>query len=560
MVFQHGVGIEVAPIGRQPVPFSDISTIGVLGSAPAADPTGAFSVGGAVQYNEPFHLTSLQDARALGESGTLPAALKAIYAQGDVNVIAVIGEIGADDTATRQNFIGSEADLTGVHAFQKAEAKYGIEPRILCAPSDLINTRIQQPNITAAQFLIEYAPNEPWTAPPTVTFGEAGAWRYDHANSRTFFFDGATGTLDLPAISAFAVNLSREPNDGVATDVTVTDIKYQFSTDGGSSWTDYASVTGSWTVAPGATAVTVTGITGTAPTAPTFTGGGRIQFRFIAEAASNADLILITPTNAGSTFSLDANFDATFTTETANSLAQALLIVANKLRAIAVIDAPNTYTDIAEYARDFDDSRAYLVAPKVRNLEGVADWASGYAAGVITVTDADYGYFFSPSNMPIKGITGQDTPIDFKQGNTASRAATLNNLKVTAIIRKNGFKLWGNRMATTAPGLSFITARRIIDLTVDSLQDALFNQVDRPITRDLIDGITETVNGFLRKQQALGAIAGGTCFPNPDLNLPTTLANGEVYFNIKISPTPPAESINVKILITDEYLEEILAA
>ena len=115
-------------------------------------------------------------------------------------------------------------------------------------------------------------------------------------------------------------------------------------------------------------------------------------------------------------------------------------------------------------------------------------------------------------------------------------------------------------MATTAPGLLFITARRIIDLTVDSLQDALFEQVDRPITRDLIDGITETVNGFLRRLEADGAIAGGECFPNPDLNLPTTLANGEVFFNIKISPTPPAESINVKILITDEYLEEVLAA
>ena len=51
-------------------------------------------------------------------------------------------------------------------------------------------------------------------------------------------------------------------------------------------------------------------------------------------------------------------------------------------------------------------------------------------------------------------------------------------------------------MATDAPGLSFITARRIVDLTVDSLQNALFNQVDRPITKDLIDGITETVNGF----------------------------------------------------------------
>ena len=558
MQFNHGVNIDVAAIGRQPVPFANISTIGVIGTAPAA--AGTFLNGSGPQYDEPFHFTSIQDAKELGDAGTLPAALKAIYAQGDVNVIAVIAEQGADDDATRLNFIGSEAELTGVYAFQKAEAKYDIEPRILCAPSDLINTRIKLPNITAAQFLIEYAPNAPWTEPPTVTFGKSGAWRYDHANGRTFHFDGSTGELTLPAITAFAVNLSREPNDGVDATVTVTGVKYQFSTDGGANWEDYAEVSGSWDVAAGATAVTVTGIAGTAPSALTLSAGDQVSFRFIAEASDNVELIVITPTNAGATFSLDVEFDATFTTASGNGLAQALLIVANKLRGIAVIDAPNTYTDIAEYARDFNDSRAYLVAPKVRDVFGKADWASGYAAGLIAVNDAENGYWFSPSNMVLKGVTAQVTPIDFKQGNNASRAATLNNQNVTTVIRKRGYKLWGNRMATNAPGLSFITARRIVDLTVDSLQDALFNQVDRPITKDLIEGITETVNGFLRQQEALGAIAGGECFPNPDLNLPTTLAGGEIYFNIRISPTPPAESINVKIQITDEFLEEVLAA
>ena len=559
-MFNHGVDIDVAAIGRQPVPFADISTVGVIGTAPDADPLGAFALGGNIQHNEPFHLTSLQDAKDLGDNGTLPAALKAIYSQGDVNVIAVIIEEGADDATTRENFIGSEADLTGVYAFQKAEAKYDIEPRILCAPSDLINSRVQKADISGAQFLIEYAPNAPWTAEPTVTYGKREAWRYDHVNGRTHFFDGATGSLDLPAISAFAVNLSREPNDGESGDVLVTAVKYQYSTDGGGSWDDYAEVTGNWTVAPGATAVTVTGITGTKPTAPTFTGAGRIQFRFIVVASDNADLIIITPTNAGNTFSLDAEFDATFTSETANGLALSLLIVAEKLRAVAVIDAPNTYTNIAEYARDFDDSRAYLVAPKVRNVLGEPDWASGYAAGLIAVNDATNGFWFSPSNMPLKGVSGQDIPIDFKQGSNASRAATLNNQNVTTVIRKNGFKLWGNRMVTTAPGLNFITARRIIDLIVDSLQNALFNQVDRPITRDLIDGISETVNGFLRQMEARNAIAGGECFPDPDLNSAQSLANGEVHFSIMVSPTPPAESIKVRVLITDQYLEEILAA
>ena len=96
MAFNHGVDIDVSAVGRQPVPFAGISTVGVIGTAPNADVAGAFANGGAIAYDEPFHLTSIQDAKDLGESGTLPAALRAIYAQGDVNVITLIVEPGTD--------------------------------------------------------------------------------------------------------------------------------------------------------------------------------------------------------------------------------------------------------------------------------------------------------------------------------------------------------------------------------------------------------------------------------------------------------------------------------
>ena len=562
--YNHGIDIDVAAIGRQPVPFSDISTVGVIGTAPQAQ--GDFQAGGSIRHNEPFHFTSLAAAKDLiagagAEKGTLYPALQAIYAQGDVNVIALIAEANVSEATERANFIGDEGQLTGVYAFLKAEAKYGLEPRILCAPTDRINSRYTKPAITGDTFKIAYAEDEVWTVEPTVTIGKPppdGAWRYDHVNGRKFYFDGHTGTLRLPAQSGsgFAVTLSAGTGANGGSNITVTAVNYEYTVDGGANWVTYATNSGSWVITPGGVAVQASGLTASAANV-SLTADAVVQFRFTVTAASGGDEVNISPTDGDTTFALDATYDATFTGETANGLALSLLIVAAKLRGVALIDGPNVYTDIANYAGDFDDSRAYIIAPKVRDVLGDDAFASAYAAGLIAVNDADNGYWYSPSNMVLKGVSGQSVPIDFKMGSNASRAATLNNLNVTTVIRKKGFKLWGNRMVTTAPGLSFITSRRIIDLIVDSLQNALFNQVDRPITKDLIDGVTDTVNAFLRQQEARGAIAGGMCFPDPDLNLPAVLANGEVYFNIKVSPTPPAESINLKVLITDEYLEEI---
>ena len=556
--YNHGVDIEVAAIGRQPVPFSDISTVGVIGTAPQAQ--GDFQAGGSIRHDEPFHFTSLVDAKDLiagagAEKGTLYPALQAIYAQGDVNVIALIAEANVTEATERQNFIGDAGLLTGVHAFLKAEAKYGIEPRILCAPTDRINSRYTKPAITGAAFTIAYAEGEVWTVEPTVTFGEPGAWRYDHANGRKFYFDGNTGTLRLPAQTGFNVNLSAPTGANGGSNIIVTDVKYQYTVDGGTNWVDYASSGSGGTVIPGGVAVQVTLTASATPVA--LTSGAVVLFRFVVTAGSGADEVSISPTAGDTTFTLSATFDATFTGETANGLALSLLSVAEQLRAVALIDGPNVYADIARYVEDFDDSRAYIIAPKVKDVSGDDAFASAYAAGVIAVNDANKGYWYSPSNTVLKGVSGQSIPIDFKMGSQASRAAVLNNLNTTTVIRKNGFKLWGNRLVTTTPGLSFITARRIIDLIVDSLQNALFNQVDRPLTKDLVDGVADTVNAFLRGQEARGAIAGGECFPNPDLNTTTALANGEVNFSIKVSPTPPAESINLKLLITNEYLQEI---
>ena len=100
----HGIITKREDVGVRPVGIVPQSTIGVVGTAPNAKVNGAFGDGTAIRFNEPFYLTSRQDASDtdLGKDGTLPAVLNAIYRQGQASVQMVIVEEGADKAAAAE--------------------------------------------------------------------------------------------------------------------------------------------------------------------------------------------------------------------------------------------------------------------------------------------------------------------------------------------------------------------------------------------------------------------------------------------------------------------------
>ncbi|WP_198386875.1 phage tail sheath subtilisin-like domain-containing protein, partial [Burkholderia ubonensis] len=83
--------------------------------------------------------------------------------------------------------------------------------------------------------------------------------------------------------------------------------------------------------------------------------------------------------------------------------------LAAKLRAIAIIDGPNTTDEAAiAYAKNFGSKRLYMVDPGVRYWDTAANAdvdapASAYAAGLFCQTDAAIGFWASPSNKEIAG-------------------------------------------------------------------------------------------------------------------------------------------------------------
>lgn len=248
-------------------------------------------------------------------------------------------------------------------------------------------------------------------------------------------------------------------------------------------------------------------------------------------------------------------------TTTANAVAAKLATVAAQLRAIAVVDAPNTTDAKAiEYEGDFSSSRVFIVDPFVlKAKDGVptAMPSSSAVAGIIARVDNEEGFWVSPSNKPINNIVGTARPIDFTMGDINARANLLNAANVATIIRQDGYRLWGNRTPSADPKFQFLSVRRTADMINDSILRALLWAVDRGINKTLIEDVVGSVNGYLSELQARGAIVGGEAWADPARNPPTQIASGNIVIDFDFAPTYPAERITVRSAINNGYLSEI---
>lgn len=247
----------------------------------------------------------------------------------------------------------------------------------------------------------------------------------------------------------------------------------------------------------------------------------------------------------------------------ANAVVAELLGVAERLRAVIIADGPNnTDADALTYAGDFGSSRVYVIDPWVKRLDAdgntVVAPASPCVAGLIAKSDNERGFWWSPSNQNINGIVGTGRAVDFALDDKNSRANLLNEGKVATIVRQNGFRLWGNRSVTADAKWVFLSVRRTADIINDSLLRAHLWAVDRNISKTYIEDVTDSVNAYLRHLTSIGAILGGKCYPDPDLNTPDQIAQGKVYFDFDFTPPYPAEHITFRSHLVNDYLTEIL--
>lgn len=552
--FLHGVEVLDIDSGSRPIQTVKSSVIGIVGTAPDADAT-------AFPLNVPTLIAgSRLEASKLdmvgNGAGTLPKALDAILDQIGAVVIVIRVEEGSTDADTLANVIGgvnaSTGQYEGVQALLAAESVTGYAPRILCVPgftSDRVQGGVTAITMTNQGSGYGIAPNV------TIT-GGGGTGAKATANLGT----GANaGKIVSVTIDANGSNYTSAPT--VAFSSAAMLAAATASVSGGA--VQSIAITNNGTGYTSAPTVALTGGGGTGATATAVLGSGATAGQVVAinvtapgTGYTTAPTVALTG-GQGSGAAAAASFGIA-----ANAVVSELIGIADRLRAVIIADGPNTDDDDAiAYRGDFGSKRVFVVDPAVLVLDEtgntVVDPSSARVAGLIARIDNQLGFWWSPSNQEIYGIQGTARQIDFVLGDASSRANLLNENEVATIIRQDGFRLWGNRTCSSDQKWAFLCVVRTADIINDSLARNHLWAVDRGITKNYVTDVIEGVSNYLRYLTSIGAILGGSCWADPDLNTADQIAQGKIFFDFDFTPVYPAEHITFRSHLVNDYVQEI---
>ena len=246
------------------------------------------------------------------------------------------------------------------------------------------------------------------------------------------------------------------------------------------------------------------------------------------------------------------------------AVATAMDALAEKLGAIAIIDGPGTTDEAAmEYALNFGSKRLFMVDPGVIswNTTANADVASGgsaWAAGMFAYTDATYGFWVSPSNKEMVGITGTTRQVEYLENDATCRANLLNNAFITTIIRDGGYRLWGNRTLSSDAKWSFVTRVRTLDIIMSAVQAGHKWAVDLGITKTYVKDVTEGLQAFMRDLKAQGAIINFEVYPDLEMTTASMLSQGRIFWRIRFTDVPVAENPTFLFEVTDQWVTQVL--
>ncbi len=275
------------------------------------------------------------------------------------------------------------------------------------------------------------------------------------------------------------------------------------------------------------------------------------------------------------------------------NVATALDAMANTIRAIALVDSPpatsvstaignrgvagngfgsassrmvlcypqETFYDAGIVPTGVTLSPSGVPIPSQFNANAVGPY-SQWVAGAIAAKDLAQGYWWSPSNTQVDGMLGPDVQLYASILDASSDTNNLNAAGIVTVFNAfgTGLRVWGNRSAAyptlTAPD-NFISVRRTMDVIEESLELAMLQFIDQPISNALIDAILASANAFIRSLIQRGALVAGAASFNPAENPAAQIAAGQLVFDIDVMPPPPAERITFEALIDTTLLQQL---
>jgi uncharacterized protein len=178
---------------------------------------------------------------------------------------------------------------------------------------------------------------------------------------------------------------------------------------------------------------------------------------------------------------------------------------------------------------------------------------SGHIAGVMSRCDATVGVHLAPANQLVRGAVALDYTLnDTEQGQ-------LNHSNINAIRTFPGTPplVWGARTLTNGTQWQYVNVRRLVSYIEDSLIQGLRWAVFSPNNIALWKGLERSITEFLTRIWEAGALFGATAKDafyvqiNEELNPPAVRDLGEVFVEIGLAVTRPAEYVVLRIGLWD---------
>lgn len=238
-----------------------------------------------------------------------------------------------------------------------------------------------------------------------------------------------------------------------------------------------------------------------------------------------------------------------------------LRVIAKQLRAFSYsyCDGCETIVEAKAYREQFAEREGMLLWPNFIAYNPVSGKneefpAVAYALGLRALIDNQQGWHKSLSNVAVSNVLGITKDVFWALQAEDSDANELNANEVTTLIKRDGFRFWGNRTTDTEKYI-FEVYTRTAQILADTIAEAQFTTVDTPLTpanvKDVVSGIDAKLQGLVTAGKLIGAACWFDIVDNPT----TGLRQGKVVVRYDYSPVPPLEDLTMIQTFTDQYYE-----
>jgi len=248
-------------------------------------------------------------------------------------------------------------------------------------------------------------------------------------------------------------------------------------------------------------------------------------------------------------------------------VATALASIAQQLRAFAYVSAWNckTISEAMNYRKNFSQRELMVIWPDfvawntATNAAETA-YATARALGLRAKIDNDTGWHKTLSNVGVNGVTGISSSVFWDLQQSGTDADLLNEACVTTLIRKDGFRFWGNRTCSDDPLFAFENYTRTAQVLADTMAEAHMWANDKPLTPVLVREIVAGINAKFRELVNAGYLLGASAWYDESANDVASLKAGKLAIDYDYTPVPPLEDLTLRQRITDTYLANFAAS